>query len=334
MERGFTYFDTAFGYIGGKSEQAIKPALVDRYPRESFLLATKLPAWAAKSAEEARDMLRISLERTGAGYFDYYLLHNLGANRTDLFEAYDLWNFAAEQKKKGIIRKLGFSFHDNAQALELVLQAHPEVDFVQLQINYADWENDRIQSRLCYETARRHDKEVIIMEPVKGGSLANLPASIAQPMFDYASDRSLSSWAIRYAASLEGVITVLSGMSTLEQMIDNTGYMEHFKPLIGEEYKVIEAVQERLSKADRIPCTDCRYCLKDCPAGVKIAPIFAAMNTYKVYSDLNGAKAGYRMHTRNGGGADACIQCGQCESVCPQKLSIIELLKQAHDLLA
>lgn len=333
LERGFTYFDTAYGYIGGKSEQAVKTALVDRHPRESFLLATKLPAWAAKSAEDARQMLTTSLERTGAGYFDYYLLHNLGGNRTETFDEYGLWEFAAEQKKKGVIRKLGFSFHDNADALEKVLCAHPDVDFVQLQINYADWENERIQSRLCYETARRHGKEIIIMEPVKGGSLANLPHSTAKPMLDYAPDRSLSSWAVRYAASLEGVITVLSGMSTLAQLDDNTSYMQCFEPLSSEEYAVIDRVQLLLSQTDRIPCTDCRYCLKDCPAGVKIAPIFAAMNTYKVFNDLNGAKASYRMHTRNGGGADACIQCGQCESVCPQKISIINMLAQAKELL-
>ena len=334
LERGFTYFDTAYGYIGGKSECAVKEALVSRHPRESFLLATKLPAWAAKNVDEARAMFFTSLERTGAGYFDYYLLHNLSGSRKQVFEEYDLWRFAAEQKQKGLIRKLGFSFHDTADELELILQEHPDVDFVQLQINYADWENDRIQSRLCYETARKHGKEIIIMEPVKGGSLANLPDLPAKPMLDYAPDASLSSWAVRYAASLEGVLTVLSGMSTLAQMEDNTSYMQDFAPLSTEEHAIIAEVQEILSKSDRIPCTDCRYCLKDCPAQVKIAPIFSAMNTYKVFNDLNGARAGYQMHTRNGGGADACIQCGQCESVCPQKIKIIRLLEECRELLA
>lgn len=333
LERGFTYFDTAYGYIGGKSEKAVKTALVERHPRESFQLATKLPAWAAKSAEEARAMFQTSLERTGAGYFDYYLLHSLSGGRKQVFDEYGLWDFAAELKRQGLIRKLGFSFHDTADELEIILNDHPEVDFVQLQINYADWENDRIQSRLCYETARRHNKDIIIMEPVKGGSLSNLPAATAKPLLDYAPTASLSSWAIRYAASLEGVISVLSGMSTLAQMEDNTSFMQDFVPLCDKEYEAIEQVQQLLNQSDRIPCTDCRYCLKDCPAQVKIAPIFAAVNTYKVFNDLNGARSSYRMHTSKGGGADACIQCGQCESVCPQKLNIIELLKEAGDLL-
>jgi len=335
LERGFDYFDTAYGYIGGKSEMAVKTALVERHPRESFKLATKLPAWASsvKTAEDAKAMLYTSLERTGAGYFDYYLLHSLGGTRTELYERYGLWDFAAEQKAKGVLRKVGFSFHDSAEALDELLKAHPEVDFVQLQINYADWESKNVQSRLCYETARRHGKEIIIMEPVKGGSLANLPPETAKPMLDYAPDASLSSWAIRYAASLEGVITVLSGMSTLAQVEDNTSYMQHFQPLNAQEQSVIHRVQELLEKSDRVACTDCRYCLKGCPANVKIAPIFAAMNIYKVYNDLRSAKSEYRYLTSEGGGADACIACGQCEAACPQKLPIIELLQQAKELL-
>ena len=246
LERGFDYFDTAYGYIGGKSELAVKTALVERYPRESFKLATKLPAWAShvKTAEDAKAMLYTSLERTGAGYFDYYLMHSLGGTRTELYDNYDLWNFAAEQKAKGVLRRVGFSFHDNAEALEALLNAHPEVDFVQLQINYADWESESVQSRLCYETARRHGKEVIVMEPVKGGSLANLPEATAKPMRDFAPDASLSSWAIRYAASLDGVLTVLSGMSTLAQVEDNTSYMQDFQLLSEKEYEIIHCMKQ------------------------------------------------------------------------------------------
>ena len=217
MEAGFTYFDTAYGYLGGKSEKAVKTALVERYPRESFQLATKLPAWAGpKTAEEAKQMFYTSLERTGAGYFDFYLLHNLGNERTKFFDEWKIWDFVADLKKQGLIKHIGFSMHDSADALEAQLQAHPETEFVQLQINYADWDNDSVQSRKCYEVARKYGKSVIIMEPVKGGYLASLPEKVAEPLHRLAPEVSDSSWAIRYAASLDGLITVLSGMSTVE----------------------------------------------------------------------------------------------------------------------
>lgn len=333
LQRGFTYFDTAWGYTGGKSEKAVKTVLVDRYPRERFQLATKLPAWAgAKSAEQARAMLATSLERTGAGYFDYYLLHNLGGTRTKLFEDYGIWDFLRKQKEKGVIRKLGFSFHDKADVLDGILKAHPDVDFVQLQINYADWESPTVQSRLCYETARAHGKPIIVMEPVKGGSLANLPGEAAQPMLSFAPQRSLSSWAVRFAASLEGVFMVLSGMSTLAQVEDNTSYMAGFAPLTAQELDVIKATQAALDKLDRIPCTDCRYCLKGCSKGIAIPSIFSAMNTLKVFNNLDGAKRSYGFATA-GVTPEACIRCGQCESVCPQHIPIISELKNAARLL-
>ena len=218
LEAGFTYFDTAYGYIDGKSEAAIKEALVDRYPREKYQLATKLPAWAGADADEAKAMFDTSLERTGAGYFDFYLLHNLGEHRSKAFDEFGIWDYLAEKKASGLIRNLGFSFHDKAHLLDEILTAHPEMDFVQLQINYADWENPTIESRLCYETARKHGKEVVIMEPVKGGNLAKLPESLEAIFKEINPDASISSWAIRYAASLEGIVTVLSGMSNLEQM--------------------------------------------------------------------------------------------------------------------
>ena len=209
MEAGFCYFDTAYGYNDGESEKAAKAALVDRYPREKFLLATKLPAWAgAKSKEEAEQMFYTSLERTGAGYFDFYLLHNLGEERTHFFDDYGIWDFLQERKKEGLIRHLGFSMHDKADVLDEILTAHPEMEFVQLQINYADWEDPSIESRKCYEVARKHGKPVIIMEPVKGGTLANPPEEVAEVFTAADPEASPSSWAIRFAASLEGVITV------------------------------------------------------------------------------------------------------------------------------
>ncbi|MGM9974193.1 MAG: aldo/keto reductase, partial [Clostridiaceae bacterium] len=334
LEKGFTYFDTAYGYLNGKSEEAIKKALIDRYPRESFQLATKLPAWAgAKTSEEAKEMFWTSLKRTGAGYFDFYLLHNLGGERTKAFDDFGIWNFLQEQKEKGLIKHLGFSFHDKAEVLEKILSKHPEMEFVQLQINYADWDSPQVESRKCYEVARKHNKPIIIMEPVKGGSLSNLPSNIADIMKAAKPDVSLSSWAIRYAASLEGLITVLSGMSNLEQLKDNVASMEDFKPLNQEERKVIKTVQEELSKIPKIPCTACDYCTKGCPMEIAIPEIFKAMNSYLVYNDMNSAKRTYGFATNNKGRASDCITCGQCEAACPQHIKITEELSRISELL-
>ena len=333
LSKGFTYFDTAYGYIGGKSEKAIKEALVDRYPRESYQLATKLPAWnGAKTKEEAQQMLFTSLERTGAGYFDFYLLHNLGDSRTEYFYKYDIWNFLAEQKEKGLIKHLGFSMHDNAENLDKILTEHPEMEFVQLQINYADWESASVQSRACYEVARKHGKPIIIMEPVKGGSLANLPAPIEKIFKDYNPDASLSSWAVRYAASLEGLVTVLSGMSTLEQMEDNLSYMQDFKPLDEGERKVIADVVAALDALPQIPCTGCQYCVKDCPMSINIPGIFKAMNNQLIYGNRAGAVGNFNFATRGGGKPSECIACGQCEGACPQHIEVIKELQKAVEM--
>ncbi len=334
MKAGFTYFDTAYGYLGGKSEEAVKTALVDRYPRDSFTIATKLPAWAgAKTADEAKEMFFTSLRRTGAGYFDFYLLHNLGGERTAKFDEYGIWDFVQEQKAKGLIKHIGFSMHDSAEALNKVLTAHPEVEFVQLQINYADWDSPSVQSRLCYETARRHGKPVVIMEPVKGGNLANLPESVAKVFKAAEPDSSLASWALRYAASLDGLITVLSGMSTVDQMKDNLAVMKGFTKLTDQQMAVIEDAKKALAAVPAIPCTSCEYCMKGCPQGIPIPHIFTAVNTYKIYNNLAGAKGSYGFATRDKAKASDCIACGQCEAVCPQHISVIDELKAAAELL-
>lgn len=264
LEAGFTYFDTAWAYAG--SEEAINEALIKRYPRESFQLATKNAAWInCKTRLEAAEQLNVSLERTGAGYFDFYLLHNLGESRTAAFDRLDMWSFVQEKKKEGVLKHVGFSFHSTAEELDAILTAHPEMEFVQLQINYADWDSPSIQSRACYETARRHGKPVIIMEPVKGGMLATPPQPVMDIFKKADSKASAASWAIRYAADLEGVITVLSGMSNMEQMEDNISFMKDFVSLTAGERQVIAKAQEAMKNIPLIPCTACNYCAKVCP---------------------------------------------------------------------
>ena len=332
LESGFTYFDTAYGYNEGQSEEVAKTAIVDRYPREKFQLATKLPAWFAsvKTAEEARQMFWTSLKRTGAGYFDFYLLHNIGATRTDSFNKYGMWDFAQELKEKGHVRHIGFSFHDKAELLDETLTKHPEMEFVQLQINYADWNSGVVQSQKCYDIARKHNKPIVIMEPVKGGMLADLLAPEVKAVFDETgTGLSYASWAIRFAASLDGVITVLSGMSTIEQVRDNVSYMKDFSPLDEKERAVVAKAQKALSEINCVPCTACDYCAAGCPNNIVISKIFEMLNREMVYKDAMAAKFGYAWETQFGGKASDCIECGKCEEVCPQQLEITSLLKEA-----
>lgn len=331
MDAGFTYFDTARGYHGGLSEGALKQALVDRYPRESFQIATKLPAWLAKNADHARAMFKKSLDQSGAGYFDFYLLHNLGESRTASFDNYGLWDFVREQKEAGLIKNLGFSIHDKAEEFERILNEHPYFDFVQLQINYADWESDSIESRKCYEIARAHGLPVVIMEPVKGGSLVKLPESVASILKAADPEASLASWALRFAASLEGVITVLSGMSTLEQVQQNVVTMKNFTPLDKRELAAIEDTRQALEKLPMVPCTDCRYCLKGCPEDVHIPVALASLNILSVFGDDYRAQENYTWNAE-GGKASKCIECGNCEAVCPQHIAIVDELKKATAL--
>ena len=332
MDAGFTYFDTARGYHGGRSEAALKAALVDRYPRESFQIATKLPAWLAKNADHARAMFDKSLRETGAGYFDFYLLHNLGGELTAPFEEYGLWEFAAQKKAEGLIRNFGFSFHDKADALEELLVAHPEVDFVQLQINYADWESETVESRKCYEVARAHGLPVVVMEPVKGGSLVKLPDAAADVLRAADPDAPLASWALRFAASLPGVLTVLSGMSTAEQVRENVRIMgEGFKPLAPGELDTLARVRAALDGIPTVPCTDCRYCLKNCPQGVRIPVALESLNILALYRDEHRAQENYDWNAE-GGEASKCIACGACEDVCPQHIQIVKELARAAEL--
>ena len=334
ISAGMRYFDTAYVYDEGRSEEAIKAALVDRYPRGSFKLATKLCAWLqCKDEATAKQQFYTSLKRTGAGYFDFYLLHALQTSNYKKYDEYHIWDFAKELKAQGLVKHWGFSFHATPELLDEILTQHPDVDFVQLQLNYADWENPSVTSRANYEVARKHGKSIVVMEPVKGGILANPPASVKQIFRQAAPDASEASWAVRFAASLDGVITVLSGMSDTAQMRDNISYMKDFKPLTEAEQQVIAKAQAELAKIESIPCTACHYCTGGCPKHIPIPEIFAARNLLYIYDDLDSAKHSYGFATAGGAKASDCIACGQCERACPQQLDVIARLRECAKTL-
>ncbi|MCL2659054.1 MAG: aldo/keto reductase [Acidobacteriaceae bacterium] len=342
LDAGFTYFDTAWAYVG--SEDAIRQALVERYPRDSFQLATKVAAWIkCNSRDDAIGQFEASLRETGAGYFDFYLLHNLGEGRTRFFDDFRMWDFVQEKKQQGLIKHIGFSFHSTPEELDAILDTHPEMEFVQLQINWADWDNPAIQSRANYEVARKHGKPVIVMEPVKGGVLANPPETVAEifrkqnPDTSSAASNAASnaSWAIRFAASLEGIVTVLSGMSNLEQMEDNLSYMRHFTPLSEAEKLALGEAQSALNSIPLIPCTTCDYCAKVCPNDIGISGSFTAMNHLTLYRNEAAALQQEKMLVANRGKkrASECIQCRECEQVCPQHIVIAEELARVDNVL-
>ena len=331
LEAGFTYFDTAFIYPG--SEAAAKEALVDRHPRESYTLATKMNAAIPGMTEKmVKNEFETSLKRTGAGYFDYYLLHALSHNNVKRYDKFDIWGFAKEKKAQGLIKHYGFSFHDEPELLDKLLTEHPDVEFVQLQINYADWENDKVASRRNYEVARKHNKPIVIMEPVKGGKLASPPKEVRALMDACAPGASYASWAIRFAASLPGVLTVLSGMSNIQQMQDNLSFMRDFKPLNKEELDIIRKAQLIMKSSAAVPCTACRYCVEGCPKQIPIPEIMEALNLHLVSGRTEEGRAAYAACTAGKGAAADCIGCKKCERVCPQQLGVTEYLKQAHGL--
>ena len=335
MESGFNYFDTAYVYHGGNSERVIKEALVDRYPRESFYLATKLPAWVMNGPEDRDRIFGEQLEKCGVEYFDFYLLHSLEDGKNyDLYEKYDCFRWAVEKKEQGKIRHFGFSYHGTPELLDQVLDRHPEVEFVQIQLNYADWNNQVVQSGRLYEILHRRGVPMIVMEPVKGGMLANLQPELEELLKAVRPEASAASWALRFVGSLDGVMTILSGMSSEEQMEDNLNTFRHFEPLSEQEQQVIQTVVKKMQDKPLIQCTSCRYCCDGCPMSIHIPDIFRALNTARLYPGDNRPKMFYKNLVGAGSGrAGDCIGCGQCESVCPQHLPVIELLKEASDTL-
>ncbi len=330
LEAGGTYFDTAYVYHEGSSEKALREALVDRYPRDAYQIATKNPASMFDSAEKAQACFDESLERLGVDYVDFYLLHNLGAERTAKFEEYGMWEFLSRKKAEGAIRNIGFSLHDDPDVLDELLTAHPEVDFVQLQVNYLDWDDPVIQSRALMEVAANHDKPVIIMEPVRGGRLAELPERAAAPLRAVDPAASMAAWAYRFCWNLPNVITVLSGSSTIEQMRENAASFKANRPFTDIERSALDEALDALRAVPTIPCTNCGYCLEGCSRCVAIPIIMMLLNLETMTGHSAFSKHNYSWQAEPGKASD-CIECGACEAVCPQGISIIEHLRTAAE---
>ncbi len=324
MEAGFTYFDTAAPYHRGNSEIAFREAVAKRYPRDAYTITDKLTLFMIQRKEDFPAFFAAQLERLGVEYMDYYWLHALGESTYRQAEEWGAFDFLQQRKAEGKVKHIGFSFHDKAALLEEILTRHPEMEYVQLQLNYLDWEDATVESRKCYEAATRHGKPVIVMEPIKGGTLVNVPEEVKALFTDYAPERSIASWAIRFAASLPNVMMVLSGMSDEAQMADNIGYMKHLEPMKEEELAILEKARQIIQGKIAIPCTACRYCVDDCPRKIAIPDYFSIYNNLKQFGPKQGivAYTYYGNLTQSHGKASECIKCGKCESHCPQHLSI------------
>ena len=327
LAQGFNYFDTAHGYIGGKSELALKECLTSRYPREAYSLTDKLTDSYFKTEADIRPFFESQLEACGVDYFDFYLMHSQNADNFKKFKACRAYETAFALKAEGRIRHVGLSFHDRVEVLDQILTEYPQIEVVQIQFNYLDYDDIAVQSRKCYEVCRKHGKPVLVMEPVKGGSLVNLPEE-AKKALDDLHGGSPASYAIRFAAGFPGMMMVLSGMSDLEQMKDNLSYMRDFKPLNETELAAVNKVQEIFHKMNMIPCTACRYCVEGCPKQISIPDLFAIMNIKQLHHDWNADYYYEEVHTAPGRCASDCLKCGKCEKICPQHLPIRKLLEE------
>ena len=327
LAQGFNYFDTAHGYIGGKSELALKECLTSRYPREAYSLTDKLTDSYFKTETDIRPFFESQLEACGVDYFDFYLMHAQNADNFKKFKACRAYETAFALKAEGRIRHVGLSFHDRAEVLDQILTEYPQIEVVQIQFNYLDYDDIAVQSRKCYEVCRKHGKPVLVMEPVKGGSLVNLPEE-AKKVLDDLHGGSPASYAIRFAAGFPGMMMVLSGMSDLEQMKDNLSYMRDFKPLNETELVAVNKVKEIFHKMNMIPCTACRYCVEGCPKQISIPDLFAIMNIKQLHHDWNADYYYEEVHTAPGRRASDCLKCGKCEKICPQHLPIRKLLEE------
>ena len=326
LEAGFNYFDTAHGYLRGKSEPALRDCLTSRHPRDSYLLANKLSDPHFSSEEEIRPLFEQELAACGVEYFDFYLMHAQDAEIYEKYKRCRAYETAFALKAEGKVRHVGLSFHDKAEVLERILTDYPAIEFVQIQFNYIDYDDAAIESKAVYDVCRKFDKPIIVMEPVKGGCLVDLPPE-AQAVLDTLGGGSNASYALRFAAGFEGVVMVLSGMGNMEMMRDNIATMGDFKPLTETEQQAVANVASILKAQDRIPCTACRYCTENCPQNIPIPDLFACLNTHRMFHDWN-AKYYYDIYTQNAGKASSCIGCGVCESACPQHLPVRDLLKE------
>ncbi len=332
INEGFTYFDTAYVYAKGQSEEFINQLLTQRYPRESYTVADKLPIWIAKSDNlSMEEIFETSLKRTGLDYFDYYLVHSIDNEGLKDVNEYGAWEFVSKLKAEGKVKHIGFSFHGSPETLETILSNHPEMEFVQLQINYLDWEDGGVQSRRCYEIARKYDKPIIVMEPVKGGTLSVLRPEILEMLKEIDPNASPSALAIRFAASLPGVEMVLSGMSTMEQAKDNLSYMKDFEPLTKEQIDKLIKIGKKIRDIPTIPCTGCDYCKEGCPQNIPISRYIRSYNNYITFNNVGRFKGDVRWISSENPGPDTCIGCGACESVCPQHLEIVNHLKTVSE---
>lgn len=326
IENGFNYFDTAHGYLDGKSEKALRECLTKRYPREKYVLTNKLTNFFFNSEADVRPFFESQLKTCGVDYFDFYLMHAQSKDKFEYFKKCRAYEQALEFKAEGKIKHFGISFHDTADSLELILKEYPQIEVVQIQLNYVDFDDPAVQARRCYEVCRKYNKPVIVMEPVKGGNLVNLPEQ-ARKYFDELNGGSYASYAIRYAAGFDGVFMVLSGMSDMRQMTDNISFMKDFVPLSAREQNAVDNVCKVFKAMNLIPCTACRYCVAGCPKKISIPDLFACMNTKNIYHDWNADYYYNQVHTLAGGKASECIKCGKCENACPQHLEIRKLLQ-------